>query len=75
MDSFSGYYTVATDTYVPVKFAGSEISIENGNAGTSSTSLSVNGFPADYVKTYLEKDVYDILKVLLFGSITIFFAS
>lgn len=58
--TLNGYYTVAADTYVPVKFAGSEISIENGNAGTSSTSLSVNGFPADYAKTYSIADNFAV---------------
>lgn len=58
--TLNGYYTVAVEVYVPVKFTGSEISIENGNAGTSSTSLSVNGFPDDYAKTYSIADNFAV---------------
>ncbi len=58
--TLNGYYSAAADIYVPVKFSGGEISIENGNAGTSSTSFSVAGFPADYVKTYTADDSFSV---------------
>jgi len=48
-----GYYSVATETYIPVKFADGEAVVENGKAGTSSTSLTVKGFPSDYAKSYI----------------------
>lgn len=46
-----GYTTVATETYVPVKFA-SEVVIENAASGTGKTSMTLTGFPDDFAKTY-----------------------
>lgn len=44
-----GYVTVSTDTYIPVKFAGT-LNVNNGEAGTGSTSFAAEGIPADYQK-------------------------
>ncbi|MDE5763425.1 MAG: DUF1533 domain-containing protein [Ruminococcus sp.] len=49
--TLDGYTTVATDTYVPVKFAG-EVVIENSKSGTGKTSMTLSGFPDDFVKSY-----------------------
>ena len=46
-----GYITVNTDTYIPVKFA-STVTVENGDAGTGSTTFTADGIPADYQKKY-----------------------
>ena len=50
-----GYITVNTDTYIPVKFAGT-LTVENGNAGTGSTSFAAEGVPADYQQQYAVAD-------------------
>lgn len=50
-----GYYTVATDTYVPIKFDGT-VTAENSAAGDGSTTFATTGFPADYSQTYSVAD-------------------
>ncbi|MCR4760868.1 MAG: hypothetical protein K5705_11495, partial [Oscillospiraceae bacterium] len=47
----AGYVTVNTDTYIPVKFAGT-LTVNNADAGTGSTTFSAEGIPADYQKKY-----------------------
>ncbi len=47
----SGYYTVSTETYVPVKFENT-LTVENGAAGTNSVNLTQEGFPEDYQSAY-----------------------
>lgn len=49
--TLDGYTTVATETYVPVKFA-SEVAIENAESGTGKTSMTLTGFPDDFAKSY-----------------------
>lgn len=51
----NGYTTIATDTYVPVKFAG-EITIDAGSAGDGKTAYTTTGFPTDYQKQYSVAD-------------------
>ncbi len=51
----AGYVTVNTDTYIPVKFAGT-LTVENGDAGTGSTAFTAEGIPADYQKKYAVAD-------------------
>ncbi|MCR5306797.1 MAG: hypothetical protein K6E36_09885 [Oscillospiraceae bacterium] len=55
----SGYVTVKTDTYIPVKFAGS-LTAENGEAGTGSTTFAAEGIPADYQKKYKAADGFTV---------------
>ena len=45
--SKNGYYTVASDTYVPIKFDGS-LTVENSSSGNGSTAFTATGFPDDY---------------------------
>ena len=47
----AGYVTVETDTYIPVKFAGS-IAAADSAAGTGKTAITEDGIPADYDKKY-----------------------
>ncbi|MBR6717360.1 MAG: hypothetical protein IKI77_03330 [Oscillospiraceae bacterium] len=47
----NGIVTVATDTYIPVKFEG-EIKADDAAAGTGKTALDTSALPADYEKTY-----------------------
>ncbi|MCR4759712.1 MAG: hypothetical protein K5705_05510 [Oscillospiraceae bacterium] len=54
-----GYVTVSTDTYIPVKFAGT-LTVENSNAGSGSTSFTVEGFPSDYQKKYSAEDGFTV---------------
>ena len=46
----TGYVTVPTNTYVPVKFEGS-VSAQDAAAGTGKTALELVGFPDDYQKS------------------------
>lgn len=46
-----GYVTVKTDTYIPIKFAGT-LTVNNAEAGTGSTTFTAEGIPADYQKKY-----------------------
>lgn len=54
-----GYITVNTDTYIPVKFAGT-LTVENTNAGTGSTGFTAEGIPADYQKKYAVADGFTV---------------
>ena len=54
-----GYITVKTDTYIPVKFAGT-LAVETGNAGTGSTAFTAEGIPADYQKKYAVADGFTV---------------
>lgn len=46
-----GYITVNTSLYVPVKFSGN-VSVSDSSAGTGKTTVTIEGFPDDYVKEY-----------------------
>lgn len=46
-----GYVTVDTNTYIPVKFAGS-VKAADSAAGTGKTAITEEGIPADYDKQY-----------------------
>ncbi len=54
-----GYITVNTDTYIPVKFAGT-LTVENSNAGTGSTGFTAEGIPANYQKKYAVADGFTV---------------
>lgn len=54
-----GYITVNTDTYIPVKFEGA-VTVENGEAGTGSTTFAADSIPADYQKKYAVADGFDV---------------
>lgn len=47
----NGYYTADTDLYVPVKFEGS-VAVENASAASGKTTVTTEGFPADYAAEY-----------------------
>lgn len=49
--TLDGYTTISTETYVPVKFE-SEVAIDNADAGTGSTTMTLTGFPDDFAKSY-----------------------
>lgn len=50
-----GYVTVSTNTYIPVKFQNT-LTVENGDAGTGSTTFTAEGIPSDYQKQYAVGD-------------------
>lgn len=54
-----GYVTVSTDTYIPVKFAGT-LNVDNSEAGTGSTTFTAEGFPQDYQKKYSAADGFAV---------------
>lgn len=47
----SGYHSLSTSLYVPVKFNGS-ITAANGSSGNGSVKITAEGFPSDFGKTY-----------------------
>lgn len=47
----TGYHTVETDLYVPVKF-NSDVKVENAKISDGKTTFTAENFPEDYVKTY-----------------------
>lgn len=47
----SGYHSLKTSLYVPVKFKGS-VSAADGSSGSGSSKITLEGFPEDYKKTY-----------------------
>lgn len=47
----SGYHSLKTSLYVPVKFKGS-VSAADGSSGSGSSKITAEGFPEDYKKTY-----------------------
>lgn len=54
-----GYVTVKTDTYIPIKFAGT-LTVNNSEAGTGSTTFTAEGFPQDYQKKYAAADGFTV---------------
>ena len=54
-----GYVTVSTDTYIPIKFAGT-LTADNSEAGTGSTAFTAEGFPQDYQKKYTAPDGFTV---------------
>lgn len=56
----NGYYVATTDLYVPVKFAGGEVTVESGDAGSSSVGLTVTGYPEDYNLSYSIADNFTV---------------
>ncbi len=54
-----GYVIVSTDTYIPVKFAGT-LTVNNSDAGTGSTSFTAEGIPSDYQKKYSAADGFTV---------------
>lgn len=57
--TLDGYTTIETDTYIPVKFAG-EFTVENGTAGTGSTTFTSDNIPDDYDRNYSVADNFTI---------------
>ena len=55
----AGYVTVSTDTYIPVKFTNT-LTVENGDAGTGSTTFTAEGVPSDYQKKYAVGDGFTV---------------
>ncbi|MBR1529636.1 MAG: hypothetical protein IJ642_10110 [Oscillospiraceae bacterium] len=55
----SGYLTINTDTYVPVKFENT-LEVENGTAGTGSVTLTKTGYPEDYHFAYEIADNFSV---------------
>ena len=55
----SGYVTVQTDTYIPVKFAGA-LTVQNADAGKSSTTFTAEGIPADYQQKFSAGDGFTV---------------
>jgi len=55
----SGYLTISTDTYVPIKFENT-LEAENGKAGTGSVALTKTGYPEDYQFDYAVADNFSI---------------
>lgn len=47
----SGYHTLATDLYVPVKF-NNTLEVVNNSVDANSTIFTTNGFPSEYQQTY-----------------------
>lgn len=47
----SGYHTLATSLYVPVKFENT-LTVANADIAAGQTAVSMTGFPEDYSKTY-----------------------
>lgn len=47
----SGYHTLATSLYVPVKFENT-LTVANADITAGQTAVSMTGFPEDYSKTY-----------------------
>lgn len=47
----SGYHTLATSLYVPVKFENT-LAVANADITAGQTAVSMTGFPEDYSKTY-----------------------
>lgn len=47
----SGYHTLSTELYVPVKFENT-LKVENADISAGKTSVSLSGFPQDYSKKY-----------------------
>ena len=54
-----GYATVKTDTYIPVKFAGT-LTVSNSEAGKGSTTFTAEGIPSDYQKKYAVADGFTV---------------
>ena len=55
----SGYLTVNTDTYVPIKFENT-LTVEDGTAGTGSVKLTKEGYPEDYKFEYSIADNFSV---------------
>ena len=54
-----GYYTVSTETYVPIKF-NNKLGVEDGISGTGSVKWVYDGFPTDYSPEFSIADNFTI---------------